>query len=159
MSSLHEHNQADSLEDWISFIKYFASQCHKYVEAEGKAFIGFWVPCACCSYEDGIALHPKTGKQLIFANLSEPDELWVDLWAGSDSVVSFTIEENLAVTEDTFGSAVHPDPHTPLGILLNESDCFYEHAAIRLIPFLATVLKVNARQAADVFADWQMDFD
>ncbi len=146
-------------EDWISFIQYFSSQCRKYVKAEGKAFICFWIPCECCSYKDEIAIHPMTGRNLIFAYLDVPGELWVDLWVGDESAVRFTIEENLTVTEGSFGSAVHADSGTLLGKMLNQSSCLYEHAAIRLIPFLATALKIKARQAADAFADWEMNFD
>lgn len=159
MANNNEHWRAHIDPDWFSFVEYFAAQCHKYVEAEGKAFIAFWIPCACCSYEDGIAIHPYSGKYVIFSNLSEKGEIWVDLWLEGESIVSFTIEESLEVFEDTFGSAIKPEPETALGIWLEGSACLYENAAIRLIPFMATTLKISARQASDAFADWQMDFE
>ena len=152
-AQLNAHN------DWVSFVQYFASECKKYVEAGGKAFIGFWIPCECCSYEFGIAMQPTTGNHLIFANLDKPSEIRVDLLDGGETVVSYTVREHLPVIEEIFGSAVHPDPGTPLGLMMKESVCFYEHAAIRMIPFLATVLKIDSRQAADTYADWQMGFD
>lgn len=159
MTQNYDHWKTHIDPDWFSFVEYFAGQCHKYVKAGGQAFIGFWIPCACCSYEDGIALNPSSGEHIIFANLQEEGEVWVDLWAEGDSIVSFTIDETLEVFENTFGSAIRPDPETPLGIWLEGSVCLYEHAAIRLIPIMATALKIPAQQASDTFAQWQMKFD
>ena len=159
MANNNEHWRTHIDPDWFSFVEYFATQCHKYVEAEGKAFIGFWIPCACCSYEDGIAIHPYSGKYLIFANLREKGELWVDLWEEGESLVSFAIDETLEVVEDTFGSAAKPDSGSALGIWLDDSTCLYEQEAIRLVPLMATSLNISAKQATGTFADWQMNFE
>ena len=100
MTDNNEHWRTHIDPDWFSFVEHFATQCHKYAEAEGQAFIGFWIPCAWCSYEVGIARHPYSGKYVLFANFSEKGELWLDLWDENDSIVSITIDETLGVVED-----------------------------------------------------------
>jgi len=139
---------------WFNFIDYFNKQCHDYVDAGGDSFIAFSIPCAECYVEDQDPGERYCALHTIFANLNDPEALYVELWRKDQVILNFTIDESLFVTEYILGSAMHPDPWTPLGERMSATECHFEHAAIRLVAYLASVLRVSAGSISQTYADW-----
>jgi hypothetical protein len=139
---------------WFNFIDYFEAQCHDYEDAGGDAFIAFWIPSDAGNGEGEVPTGPYDGLYTVFANLTDPDSLYVELWRKDQVVMNFTIDKALFIIEYILGSAMHPDPWTPLGERMSGTECHYEHAAIRLVAYLASVLQVSENDISNTRADW-----
>ena len=139
---------------WFSFIEYFATQCQDYVAAGGDAFIAFWIPCDGCHLEGEDTTDPYCGLYTIFANLTDPDSLYIEMWLKDQVIMNFTIDKSLFVIEYILGSAMHPDPWTPLGQRMSGTESHYEHAAIRLVAYMASVLQISEVSISNTRADW-----